>query len=498
MIQKRKAKSIMIQGTGSDVGKTVLVAGLCRLATRKGLSVLPFKPQNMSNNAAVADIPLDDGGGGEVARAQWLQALACHRLSHVDMNPVLLKPQSDLGSQIIVHGKLWKTANGRDYQSLKPHLMNAVMESYRRLCEQADLVIVEGAGSPAELNLRVGDIANMGFATKANVPVILVGDIDRGGVIASLVGTHTILSNMDRKMVCGYLINKFRGDLSVFDKGIDHISELTGWPCFGIIPWFSGANNLPAEDSFALERASSNQNGTVIVIVPVLSRISNFDDLDPLKLEPHLRLVFVRPGDLWPKGARLVILLGSKSTISDLEQFKALGWERNLHNHVRQGGYVLGLCGGYQMMGRSVKDPYRIEGVQKEAKGLGLLDVDTVLIPNKVVLNTKAIDVTTKKSIEGYEIHMGSTRGPDRKRPMILIGNKTDGAISQNGLCRGCYLHGLFSSDDWRRSYLLSLGIESKGQSYRNSLNSTLDELADFLELWIDAKIWEMNEILPV
>ena len=482
----------MFQGTGSDVGKTVLVAGLCRLARRQGIKVMPFKPQNMSNNAAVAEVPLADGSGGEIGRAQWLQALACGVPSSVDMNPVLLKPQSETGSQIIVHGKVWGAARGRDYQKLKPQLLSAVLESFDRLKSQCDLVLVEGAGSPAEINLRKGDIANMGFATAANVPVVLVGDIDRGGVIASIVGTHTILPEEDKAQIAGFLINKFRGDVSLFDEGLAQIEAFTGWPGLGVVPWFHQASRLPAEDSVALERPVDHQGDGVVVAVPVLSRISNFDDLDPLKHEPGIKLTFVRPGDVWPDEARLVVLPGSKSTIADLNELKSLGWDRHLRDHVERGGHVLGICGGYQILGRSVKDPDRIEGSQSESEGLGLLDVDTVLVPQKTVRNKTATDVQTGLPLSGYEIHMGRTDGADTVRPMIQLDGVPDGAINGSGQVRGCYLHGLFGSDEWRRSYLRSIGIEATGSRYAASVERTLDELADHLEKVVDPRIFSL------
>ncbi|MBL8582232.1 MAG: cobyric acid synthase, partial [Rhizobiaceae bacterium] len=377
------ARAIMLQGTGSDVGKTVLVAGLCRAARRRGLSVRPFKPQNMSNNAAVADMP-DGSGGGEIGRAQWLQALACGVAPSVDMNPVLLKPQSETGSQVVVQGKVFGQARARDYQALKPRLMDAVLDSWRRLGEGADLVIVEGAGSPAEINLRPRDIANMGFATRAGVPVVLVGDIDRGGVIASVAGTHLVLPDDDRRMVAGYLINKFRGDLTLFDEGIAAIGRFTGWPCFGVVPWLLAAARLPAEDSVVLERMTSAGSRPLKVAVPVLPRISNFDDIDPLKAEPQVQVVFVRPGERLPADAGLVVVPGSKSTIGDLEAFRANGWDHDLAAHRRRGGHVVGLCGGYQMLGRRVLDPDGVEGSAREAEGLALLDVETVMAPEKI------------------------------------------------------------------------------------------------------------------
>ncbi len=492
-MKQRRAKAIMLQGTGSDVGKTVLVAGLCRLAKRRGIDVRPFKPQNMSNNAAVADVPLADGTGGEIGRAQWLQALACGVPSTIDMNPVLLKPQSETGSQIIVHGKVWGAAKGADYQTIKPQLLGAVMESFNRLSSEADLVIVEGAGSPAEINLRAGDIANMGFATEADVPVVLVGDIDRGGVIASLVGTHTILPEEDRRMVQGFLINKFRGDVSLFDDGLRQITDFTGWRGYGVVPWLADAAKLPAEDSVALQRSVEGQEDGPVVAVPVLDRIANFDDIDPLKFEKNLRVVFTRPGDGWPQDARLVILPGSKSTIADLNQFKALGWDRELKSHVQRGGHVLGICGGYQMLGHVVRDPDGIEGTEREATGLGLLDVETTLVPRKTVLNRQATDAASGAPLTGYEIHMGITTGPDTAKPMIRLDGQDEGAVSDDGRIRGCYLHGLFTDDGWRSDYLRSVGIETSDIEYRNEVERVLDRLADQLEAVIDPLMFELS-----
>ena len=490
---KSATKAIMLQGTGSDVGKTVLVAGLCRLARNKGFNVRPFKPQNMSNNAAVAQVPLADGTGGEIGRAQALQAMACGVPSCVDMNPVLLKPQTDIGSQIIVHGKVWGAAKGRDYQKLKPQLLGAVLESFERLKSEADLVIVEGAGSPAEINLRDGDIANMGFATEANVPVVLVGDIDRGGVIASLVGTHTILPPSDRALIKGYLINKFRGDVSLFDDGLKQISDFTGWPGFGVIPWLDEAAKLPAEDSVALEKSVSTINGAAKVVVPVMSRISNFDDLDPLRLDPALDVIFLKANDEWPEDAHLVVLPGSKSTVADVIQFKSLGWDVKLLNHVQRGGHVLGICGGYQLLGNYVRDPDAIEGNETSVEGVGLLDVDTVLVPSKTVLNSEATDAENKEKVSGYEIHMGHTNGADTSRPMLVLNGKPDGAISQNGRVRGCYLHGIFNNDAWRMTYLRSIGIEPGLNDYQTQVDRALDAIAERLDELVDPAIFDLS-----
>ncbi|WEX76080.1 cobyric acid synthase [Sinorhizobium numidicum] len=473
-------RRIMLQGTGSDVGKSVLVAGLCRLAANRGLKVTPFKPQNMSNNAAVSD------DGGEIGRAQWLQALAARVPSSVHMNPVLLKPQSDVGSQIILQGRVAGHAKGREYQALKPKLLGAVMESFELISAGADLVVVEGAGSPAEINLRAGDIANMGFATRADVPVVLVGDIDRGGVIASLVGTHAILPEEDRKMVTGYLINKFRGDVTLFEDGIAAVQQFTGWPCFGVVRWLKSAARLPAEDSVVLERLTRGSGKALKVAVPVLSRIANFDDLDPLINEPDVDLVFVRPGAPLPDDAALVIIPGSKSTIGDLSDFRAHGWDRDLERHVRRGGRVIGICGGYQMLGTCVTDPLGIEGSEREIAGLGLLAVETEMAPEKTVRNSRAWSLEHDVVLEGYEIHLGRTTGADCDRAPVSIDGRRDGALSADGKVMGTYLHGLFGSDAYRAALLRSFGIEGGGSNYRQSVDAALDDIAVELEAVLD------------
>ncbi|CAN7462884.1 cobyric acid synthase [Pararhizobium sp. LjRoot238] len=482
-------KTIMLQGTGSDVGKTVLVAGLCRLMSNRGVKVAPFKPQNMSNNAAVSD------DGGEIGRAQWLQSMAARVPSSVHMNPVLLKPQSDTGSQIIVQGKVAGQARGRDYQALKPKLMDAVMESFETVGAGRDLVIVEGAGSPAEINLRAGDIANMGFATRANVPVVLVGDIDRGGVIASLVGTHTILSDEDRRMISGYFINKFRGDVSLFDDGVAAVQRFTGWPCFGVVPWLKSAGRLPAEDSVVLERLARGGGKALKVAVPVLSRIANFDDLDPLAAEPEVDLVFVRAGEPIPVDAGLVVIPGSKATIADLADFRAQGWDRDLQAHVRRGGHVIGICGGYQMLGSRVTDPHGIEGNVREIEGLGLLSVETEMAPEKTVRNSNARSAVYDVALEGYEIHLGRTTGSDCARPAVIIDHRADGAVSADGRVSGTYLHGLFTSDAYRAALLKSFGIEGGGENYRQSVDRALDDVAAELETALDAR-W-LDSLMP-
>ena len=470
--------ALMIQGAGSNVGKSMLVAGLCRAARRRGLTVAPFKPQNMSNNAAVT------ADGGEIGRAQALQALACGLDPVTDMNPILLKPESDVGAQVVVQGRRLTTTRARDYAALKPQLMGAVLESFRRLKSAHDLVIVEGAGSPAEVNLRAGDIANMGFARAADVPVVLVGDIDRGGVIAQIVGTQAVLDPADAEMISGFLINKFRGDVTLFDDGYRLIEARTGWRGFGTLPWFPLAHRLPAED--ALDIASGPATSGTVIACLTLSRIANFDDLDPLAAEPGVRMVMVQPGQPIPAEARLVILPGSKSTRGDLAFLRDQGWDIDLMAHVRRGGHVLGICGGYQMLGRTVADPEGIEGPAGTTPGLGLLDVETVMTPDKRLTRTRATHAGTGLAVEGYEIHIGRTDGPDRARPFALIDGQPEGAISASGRVTGSYLHGLFGADDFRAAFLQGLGVQASGRSHAGGVEATLEALADHVEAHLD------------
>lgn len=473
----------MFQGTGSDVGKSLLVAGLCRLAANRGLKVVPFKPQNMSNNAAVTS------DGGEIGRAQWLQARAARVEPTVHMNPILLKPQTSTGSQVIVQGQVFGQAAARDYQKLKGDLLKAVLESYEHIRADVDLVLVEGAGSPAEINLRQNDIANMGFACATNTPVILVGDVDRGGVIASLVGTHAILSTQDRKMIAGFLINKFRGDISLFDDGLTEIITRTDWKSYGVCPWFNQASLLPAEDSVSLENQKPSTSGTLKIAIPIISRIANFDDFDPLMAEPDVNVIMVEPGTALPGDADLIILPGSKSTIGDMEFLRANGWDIDIHAHVRRGGHVLGICGGYQMLGTDIFDPDRIEGDQAHTKGLGLLNIETTLSPQKTLQNINAKSVKFDTEITGYEIHMGHTQGPDTNAPMLTINNKPDGATSPTGLVSGCYMHGLFTSDPFRRKFLSTLGASLENSpDYQKSIDDTLDNLGAHLEEHLDVE----------
>jgi adenosylcobyric acid synthase len=469
----------MFQGTGSDVGKSLIVAGLCRAFAARGLKVRPFKPQNMSNNAAVT------AEGGEIGRSQALQARACGVAPSVDMNPVLLKPQSDVGAQIVVHGRVVGAAAARDYQDMTPRLMGAVLDSYARLRGEADLVLIEGAGSAAEVNLRQRDIANMGFARAAGTPVALIGDIDRGGVIAQLVGTKAAIAPEDAGMIVGFLVNKFRGDASLFESGMRFIEERTGWRALGLIPFFAPAHRLPAEDAVVLDGARNDSQAGVTIAVPRLARIANFDDFDPLRLEPNVRLVMVPPGEPLPV-ADLVILPGSKATIPDLAFFRAQGWDIDLFAHVRRGGRVLGICGGYQMLGRVLADPQGLEGPAGEVAGLGLIDVETILAGEKALRAVAGICLANGAPFSGYEMHIGRTRGPDCARPLLRLSDgREDGAISLGGRVMGAYAHGLFADDAQRAAWLAMLGTSSD-LAYEATVERTLDELAAHLARAID------------
>lgn len=476
----KQARSLMFQGTGSDVGKSVLCAGVIRALVRRGHRVLPFKPQNMSNNAAVT------ADGGEIGRAQALQARAANVPTSVHMNPVLLKPQGDRTSQIVVQGRIYAQSDARGYLAKKAELWPFVAESFGKLKADADFVIVEGAGSPAEINLRANDIANMGFATRAAVPVVLVGDIDRGGVIASLVGTAALLEPEELAMVAGYVINKFRGDASLFDDGLKIITQRTGWQSFGVLPHLPEVARLPAEDALGLDKPNSS-SGEIVIAIPRLSHIANFDDFDPLRQDASVRLVFVNPGQPLPAEAALVILPGSKATIADLKFFRAQGWDVDLAAHLRRGGRVLGICGGYQMLGRSISDPNGIEGPAEAVEGLGLLAVDTVLTKAKTLTQVQGFERFTGELVQGYEMHVGSTAGTDAARPFLRLQSRHDGAVSADGRVAGCYLHGLFSADAFRAAFLSNLsGRDIAAGSYEAGVDNALDALADGIERHLD------------
>ena len=473
--------ALMFQGTGSDVGKSLIVAGVCRALTNRGLRVRPFKPQNMSNNAAVT------ADGGEIGRAQALQARACRVAASVHMNPVLLKPQSDVGAQVVVLGQVTGNAAARDFQSMKPGLLPVILDSFARLKAESDIVLIEGAGSAAEINLRANDIANMGFARAAGTPVVLIGDIDRGGVIAQIVGTRAVLDPADATLVAGFLVNKFRGDPSLFQPGMDFIGERTGWAGLGLIPYFPEAVRLPAEDAVALDRRGAAHGGPIVVAVLRLAHIANFDDLDPLKCEPAIRLVFVQPGEALPGNTSLVILPGSKATLSDLADLRRNGWDIDIQAHVHRGGRVLGICGGYQMLGRLVADPDGVEGHPGTMPGLGLLDVETTLTREKTLIETTGLSVADGAPFHGYEMHVGQTDGPDCARPLLRFADgRLDGAISSDGRVRATYVHGLFADDRQRGAFLAWIGGTAAGFSYEAEIDRVLDALAGHLARHID------------
>lgn len=470
----------MLQGTGSDVGKTVLVAGLCRAYRRRGLKVLPFKPQNMSNNAAVTQ------SGGEIGRAQWLQAVAAGVEPTVDMNPVLLKPESDTGAQVILHGKPFGHAEAARYQGLKATLMGAVQTSFARLRAEADLVLVEGAGSPAEVNLRMNDIANMGFALPTKTPVVLVGDINRGGVIAAICGTHGLLPPEERTLIKGVIINQFRGDVTLFDGGIERIVAETGWQHFGTIPFLKCVRDLPAEDAVVLDTPEIGGAAKFKIAVPMLPRIANFDDLDPLRSEDDIEVVFCPPGMPLPRDANLIVLPGSKATIADLRFLKKEGWHIDIAAHVRAGGAVLGICGGYQMLGRMVHDPDGVEGEASSEEGLGLLDAETALRPQKQTLNVMATVPAFACKASGYEIHAGTTVMGDGVKPFMKRGEVVIGVQAPDKPVYGTYLHGLFEKGVFRQKFLSHLCGQAGAQDFSPKVDTALDALADALETHLD------------
>jgi adenosylcobyric acid synthase len=471
----------MFQGTGSDVGKSLIVAGLARALANRGLKVRPFKPQNMSNNAAVT------ADGGEIGRAQALQARAARTPPSVHMNPVLLKPQSEIGAQVVVQGCVHGVAKAAAYQRMKPDLARFVLDSYARLKQDADIVLVEGAGSASEVNLRANDLANMGFARAADIPVVLIGDIDRGGVIASLVGTKSVIDATDAAQIRGFLVNKFRGDPTLFADGMTTIARATGWESLGLVPFFADARLLPAEDALGLDGPSTAKpNARIKIAVPILPHVANFDDLDPLEAEPAVDLVRVRPGDALPGNADLVILLGAKATISDLAALQNAGFHIDIAAHVRRGGRVLGLCGGYQMLGRTIRDPLGLEGSIGASDGLGLLDVETTLTGDKRLERVQGV-TSDGIPVCGYEMHMGLTEGSDRSRPFARLSDGSpEGAVSPDGRVVGTYIHGLFTDDRQRSAWLRRFAAGGAAISYDGLIDETLDRLAAHLEAHID------------
>jgi adenosylcobyric acid synthase len=459
----------------------LIVAGLARAFTDRGLKVRPFKPQNMSNNAAVTE------DGGEIGRAQALQARAARTPPSVHMNPLLLKPQSEVGAQVVVRGRVHGTAKAAAYQRMKAELMPLVLESFARLKAEADLVLVEGAGSASEVNLRANDVANMGFARAADTPVVLIGDIDRGGVIASLVGTKAVIDAADAALIRGFLVNKFRGDPALFSSAMATIAQATGWEALGLIPFFPDAWLLPPEDALALDLPRpAKPNARIRIAVPILPHIANFDDLDPLEAEPAVDLVRVRPGAALPGDAGLVILPGSKATIADLAALRAAGFHIDIAAHRRRGGAVLGLCGGYQMLGRMIDDPAGVEGPAGRAEGLGLLDVATELAGDKRLEPVRG-ETSEGVPFAGYEMHMGVTKGPDSARPFArLADGSPEGAVSADGRVIGTYIHGLFADDRQRAAWLTRLDAGPPGIVYDALVEQVLDRLAAHIAAHVD------------
>ncbi len=471
----------MFMGTGSDVGKSMVVAGLCRAFTNRGLRVRPFKPQNMSNNAAVTK------DGGEIGRAQALQARACKVAPTIDMNPVLLKPQTDIGAQVVVQGRVVGAMKAREYQTRKGELMPAVLESFHRLGREADLVLVEGAGSASEVNLRAGDIANMGFAEAADLPVVLIGDIERGGVIASIVGTCAVLPPAERARLKAFLINKFRGDTSLFDDGLRIIAEHTGLPSLGVVPYFTDAGKLPPEDALALSSRSSAGGRAIRIAVPMLSRIANFDDFDPLREEPDVTLTMVPPGEALPGDADL------SSCPAPRRRFPIWPSCGN-----RAGTWILRrICGAAAMCwasaaasrcwGRRLDDPAGTEGAPGAVDGLGLLDIETVLDGPKTLVEVTGLHPASGAAIRGYEMHIGRTSGAALTRPLLELEGRAEGAVSADGRVSGCYVHGMFSSDTFRHAFLSAIKDRAvSGIAYEDGVESALDALADHLEACLD------------
>ena len=484
MIGLTEPNAIMIQGATSSAGKSIVVAGLCRLFSNMGLQVAPFKPQNMALNSAVT---ID---GGEIGRSQAVQAQACRIQPHSDMNPILLKPNSDEGAQVIVQGRAVGNMTARRFHHYKKEAMAPVVESFQRLASRHDLIIIEGAGSPAEINLRENDIANMGFATAVRCPVFIVADIERGGLFAHLLGTVECLDLHERRLVEGYIINRFRGDPSLLDSGIRWLNEKTGISTLGVLPWLEGLH-IEAEDSVGLggNGKSSGKIGSerFRIVVPRIPRISNHTDFDPLKLQPDVELVFVDDNSSIPP-ADLVILPGSKSSISDLDWLKRNGWSDYLHRHLRYGGKLIGICGGYQMIGKVIHDPDGIEGPPGSREGLALMDFETILEPIKQLSNVTGKLNTSDSIVTGYEIHMGRTSGPDVCHPAVTLDDgRVDGAESRDGLVLCTYLHGVFDHFEARQSLLQWAGmVSAQPYDYLTHRDREINRVADTLDQHLD------------
>ncbi len=477
--------TLMVQGTTSDAGKTTVVAALCRWLARQGVSVAPFKPQNMALNSAVT---VD---GGEIGRSTALQALACGLEPHSDMNPVLLKPQSDCGAQVILRGKVYGNMDALDYHAYKAEAMASVLTSWQALGERYDVIIAEGAGSPAEINLRANDIANMGFAEAADCPVLLVGDIDKGGVFAQLVGTLALISDSELARTAGFIINRFRGDIALLEPGLDWLAEHTGKPVFGVLPYLHGLV-IDSEDS--VSAAGTSEAGALKVVVPVLPRISNHNDFDPLRLHPDVDLVFVGPDESIPP-ADLIILPGSKSTRHDLQWLKQQGWPGAIQKHLRYGGKLFGICGGFQMLGVRVEDPKGLEGGVGNTEGLALFEMVTRMVSGKQLrqvsgwLSTEVAGSGVPAKMTGYEMHNGVTEGRALARPFAELDGRPDGAVSADGQVAGTYVHGLFDEPAACDAILCWAGLNTQNArsvDYQSHRLQQLDRLADQVEQCLD------------
>ncbi len=481
--------SLMIQGTTSDAGKSALVTGLCRLLARNAISVAPFKPQNMALNSAVTD------NGGEIGRAQAAQARAAGLQPHTDMNPVLLKPNTDTGSQVIIDGQAIGNMDARTYHSYKPVAMRSVMRAFARLHARHDVVVVEGAGSPAEINLRRGDIANMGFALATRTPVILVADIDRGGVFAHLYGTLALLEADERHLVRGMIINRFRGDKELLQSGIDWLEKETGLPVLGTLPFLPDLC-LEGEDSLTRRNSNASRNNHLKVVVAALPHLSNHTDFDALNLHPQVSLTFAPLNSPLPP-ADLLILPGSKNVRKDLDALREAGWPQEINRHLRYGGRLLGICGGLQMLGTQIADPHGIEGKAGTSKGLGLLDLKTRLEAFKQLRNVSGHLCRDGVRVSGYEIHSGTSKGPALQRPAIDLDGRPDGAISQDERIMATYVHGLFDQSAACASLLRWAGLQDVSESsFQQRLLKDMDRLADALEQHIDlAPLYSLLEL---
>jgi adenosylcobyric acid synthase len=471
--------TLMVQGTTSDAGKSTLVTALCRWLRRQGVAVAPFKPQNMALNSAVT------ADGGEIGRAQAVQAQAAGLPTHTDMNPILLKPNSDVGAQVIVHGRAVTNMDAVAYHDYKRVAMNAVLDSHRRLSGAYEVVVVEGAGSPAEINLRANDIANMGFAEAVDCPVILIADIDKGGVFAHLVGTLELLSPSEQARVQGFVINRFRGDITLLQPGLDWLEQRTGKPVLGVLPYLMDLH-LEAEDAIDMRQSAKGEQ-TLKVVVPVLPRISNHTDFDPLRLHPQVDLRFIGPGQAVP-AADLIILPGSKSVRADLAWLRENGWDRAIQRHLRYGGKVLGICGGLQMLGERIADPLGLEGPAGQSDGLGLLSLSTELAASKQLRNVRGRLAFGDSAISGYEIHAGVSSGPALEREAVRLDDgRCDGAISEDGQLLGTYLHGLFEAPDACQALLRWAGLEAAQRiDYQAMRERDIERLADLVETHLD------------